>query len=118
MAPARRTSRRPTIIRPSPLRRSDLRQVPERLVHLLRRVLVVLELAGEERLVAREVEMAVAAQVEDDRLPLAVSLAPERLLDAAAHRVSRLGPPQDPLRARELPGGMAGPHRGHGGRPE
>src|SRR2546430_7860651 len=31
-----------------------------------------------------EVEMAVAAQIEDDRLPLAVSLASERLVDDAA----------------------------------
>src|SRR2546427_3797308 len=38
------------------------------LFDLLRRVLVVLELAGEERLVGGEVEVAVAAQVEDDRL--------------------------------------------------
>src|SRR6266480_2359960 len=116
MAPARRTSRRPTMIRPSPLRRSDLRQVPERLVHLLRRVLVVLELAGEERLVGREVEMAVAAQIEADRLPLAVSLASERLVDDAAPRVSRLGRRQDALRARELHGGMEGAHLGHGDR--
>src|SRR5204863_8252521 len=110
MAPARRTSRRPTIIRPSPLRRSDLRQVPERLVHLLRRVLVVLELAGEERLVGRGVEMAVAAQIDDGRLLLAVSLGSERLVDDAAQRVCRLARRLDALRGRELQGGLAGAH--------
>src|SRR3989449_3161335 len=86
--------------------RLHLRQVLERLLDLLGGVLVVLELAREKRLVGREVEMTVAAQVEDDRLPLALALAPERLVDGPAHGVGRLGCGQEALRPRELHGGV------------
>src|SRR3989454_8408614 len=88
--------------------RLHLRQVLERLLDLLGGVLVVLELAREKRLVGREVEMTVAAQVEDDRLPLALALAPERLVDGPAHGVGRLGCGQEALRPRELHGGVEG----------
>src|SRR2546426_11516633 len=96
--------------------RLHLRQVLERLLDLLGGVLVVLELAREKRLVGREVEMTVAAQVEDDRLPLALALAPERLVDGPAHGVGRLGCGQEALRPRELYGGVEGGDLWHGDR--
>src|SRR5260370_38327427 len=57
-----------------------LRHVAQRLFDLRRRVLVVLELAGQERLVRAEVEVAVAGEVEQDRLALACFLATECLI--------------------------------------
>src|SRR5262245_60158694 len=72
-----KNSRRPTNTRSA----RDPRQVRERLVDLLGRVLVVLELAGEIRLVGGQIEEAVAGQVEHDRLPLAIGPASDSIVD-------------------------------------
>src|SRR5262249_48324041 len=53
-------------------RRSHLRHALERFFDLRGRVLVVLQLAGQVRLVGPEIEVAVARQVEEDRAALAV----------------------------------------------
>src|SRR4030095_3252466 len=74
----------------------------------LGRVLVVLELAGQERLVGAEVEVAVAGEVEENRLPLARLLAAQRLVDGHADGVRRLRRRDDGLGARELQGGLEG----------
>src|SRR5438552_3952260 len=79
-----------------------LGQMLEGLRDLLGGVLVVLEPAGQIGLVGAQVEEAVAAQVEDDGLLLALLLALERLVDGAADRVRRLRRRQDALGAREL----------------
>src|SRR5882724_8464829 len=84
------------------LLRLDLRQLLERLLDLRRRVRVVLELAGEVSLVGAEVEVAVAREVEENRLALAVALAPQCLVDRDADGVRRLRGRDDALGAREL----------------
>src|SRR5262245_56359024 len=61
--------------------RLHLGKMPEGFRHLLGRILVVLELPGQIRLVGREVEEPVTAEVEDDRLLLAFLLALERFVD-------------------------------------
>src|SRR5256886_13831265 len=89
--------------RESPMRaRLDLRHAAQRFLDLRRRVLVVLELAGQERLVGAEVEVAVAGEVEQDRPALAFFLAAERLIDRDSDRVSGLRRRDDALAAREL----------------
>src|SRR5262249_56418970 len=77
----------------------DLRHAAQRLLDLRRRVLVVLQLAGEELLVRAEVEVAVAGQVEENRLALAVFLASQRLVDGDFDRVRRFGGGNDALAA-------------------
>src|SRR5881296_34952 len=79
--------------RPPPIfsLRLHLGQMRERLRDLLGGVLVVLELAGQIGLVGAQVEEAVAAQVEDDGLLLALLLALERLVDGAADGVQEGG---------------------------
>src|SRR4029453_13887691 len=74
-------------------------QRAKRLPPLLGGVLVILQPAAEIRLVGREVEEAVAAQVEHDGLPLAFLLRLQRLADGSAHRVGRLRRGQDALGA-------------------
>src|SRR3972149_4839272 len=71
----------------------DLRDPGHRFLHLLRRVGVVLQLAGEVLVVGSEVEVAVAAGVEQDDAPLA------RLAGRAGPRG---GPPRPP-RGRPAP---------------
>src|SRR5688572_5033416 len=61
--------------------RLHLRQLAERLLHLLPRVLEVLKLAREVCLVGAEVEVAVTGEVEDDRALLPLLLGAERLVD-------------------------------------
>src|SRR3990170_709304 len=111
-APPFRNSRRPTLI-VALLLGPDLGQVLEGLRDLLGRVLVVLELAREVGLVGREIQEAVPAQVEDDRLAFALLLGAEGLVDRAADRVGRLRRGQDALGARELDGRLEGGDLGH-----
>src|SRR5260370_39957100 len=80
-----------------------LRHVAQRLFDLRRRVLVVLELAGQERLVRAEVEVAVAGEVEQDRLALACFLATGCLIDRDSDRLGRLRPRHEALASRALP---------------
>src|SRR5206468_4859099 len=80
----------------------DLRQAPQRLLDLRRRIFVVLQLAGEERLVGAEVEVAVAGQVEQNRLALAALLAAQRFVDRDLDGVRRFRRGDDALGAREL----------------
>ena len=65
-----------------------------------------MQLAGEEGLVGAEVEVAVAREIEENGLPLAVPLAPQGLVDHHADRVRRLRRGNDALGARELDGGL------------
>jgi len=65
----------------------NLRQLLERLAHLLGRVLVVLELALQVALVRAKVEVAMPGQVERDRLGLPGFPAAKRLVDDDADRV-------------------------------
>ena len=74
----------------------------QRLLHPLRRVLEVLELAGEVRVVRRHVDVAVAGEVEEDGPLLPLLLRLERLVDRGPDRVRRLGRRDDELGAREL----------------
>src|SRR3989304_3578001 len=69
---------------------------------LLRRVGVVLRLAGEVLIVGGEVEVAVAAEVEQDGAPIARLAGGQRLVDGGAYGVGGLRRGQDPLRAGEL----------------
>ena len=85
---------------------SDLGQAGERGLDLLERVLVVLEAAVEVALVGGQVEVAVAAQVEQDDPRLAGLLGRERLVDRDPDRVGRLGRRQDALGPRELDAGL------------
>src|SRR5438552_12904451 len=80
----------------------DLRHAPQRLRDLRGRVLVVLKLAAEVGLVRAQIEMAVAGEVEKNRLTLAVALASKRLVDRDADGVRGLGRRDDALGAREL----------------
>src|SRR5881396_3296437 len=79
----------------------DLRQVRERLAHLLRRVLVVLELAVHVALIRTEIEVAVPGQIERDRLRFSGFLTTKCLVDDDADRVGRLGRGQVAFSARE-----------------
>src|SRR3989337_2364267 len=71
-----------------------LRYPCHRFLHLLRRVGVVLQLAGEVLVVGGEVEVAVAAEVEEDGAPFARLAGGQRLVDGGA----------------EGAGGLRGPH--------
>src|SRR4030042_1328162 len=103
-APAPRPGRvSPTVTGERPLDR-HLRQVRERLLHLLGGVVEVLELARGVGVVRRHVDVAVAGEVEEDDLLLALLLRLERLVDRAADGVRRLGRGDDELGARELDG--------------
>src|SRR3990172_1531499 len=73
-----------------------------RLLDLLRRVGVVLQLAGEVLVVGGEVEVAVAAEVEQDHPPLARLAGGQRLVDGGADGVGGLRRRQDALSAGEL----------------
>ena len=68
----------------------DHRERGQRGLDLLERVLVVLEVAGQVALVGRQVEVAVAAQVEQDDLGLAGLAGRQRLVDRHADGVGRL----------------------------
>ena len=85
---------------------ADLRQAREGGLDLLRGILVVLERAVEVALVRGQVEVAVAAQVEQDDPGLAGFLRRERLVDGDADRVGRLGRRQDALGPGELDAGL------------
>src|SRR5829696_412677 len=67
--------------------RSDIKEIPRQVV-----------------LVGLEVEVAVAAEVEDDRLGPALLLAPQGLVDHGLDGVGRLGGGEDALGAGELHG--------------
>src|SRR3990170_980852 len=77
-----------------------------RLLHLLRGVGVVLQLAGEVLVVGGEVEVAVAAEVEEDDAPIARLAGGKRLVDGGADGVGGLGGGEDALRAGELERGL------------
>jgi hypothetical protein len=85
---------------------SELRHAAQRLLDLARRVFVVLELAAQVRLVGAEVEVAVAGEVEQDRLLLAFLLGALGLVDGHPDGVGRLRGRDDAFRARELQGGV------------
>src|SRR5690606_33766936 len=95
----------PCILLPTgaPLDAGQLRQGP--LDDFIRQ-LVVLQLAGQVRVVGGQVEVAVAAQAKQDRPRLALFLGLERLVDRGPHRVSRLGRRQYALRPGKLDGGL------------
>src|SRR5438093_10503767 len=75
----------------SPPLRRDLRHLRERLRDLRSRVLVVLQLPGEVGLVSAAIEVAVAREVEEERLTPAVALTAQGLVDRNAHGMRGLG---------------------------
>src|ERR671921_960103 len=76
--------------------------------YLLVRVLQVDELSGEVLLVGREVEVAVAAEVEEDGLLLSCLSGLERQVYGGFDRVRHLGRWHDALRPRERDPGLEG----------
>src|SRR5439155_624841 len=70
------------------------------------RLLVVLEGAGEVLLVGRQVEVAVAAEIEEDHLRRAAGLGLEGLVDRDLQRVCRLGRREDAFGPGELDPGL------------
>src|SRR5436309_10567941 len=103
--------------RESPMRaRLDLRHAAQRFLDLRRGVLVVLKLAGQERLVGAEVEVAVPGEIEQDRALLAFLLGPLGLVDHDPDRVGRLRRRDDALAARELHRRLEGGELRHRGR--
>src|SRR3954471_6217103 len=87
-------------------RSTDGRQTRERRLDLLARVLVVLERTVEIPLVRREVEVTVAAQVEQDDLRLTGLFGGKRLVDRDADLVRRLWRRQDALGTGEHDAGL------------
>src|SRR4051812_30372655 len=85
---------------------SDLRQAIEAALELALVVRNVLQLAAEIVHVRLHVEMAVAAQIEQDGLGLALALATQRLVERALDHVVGFGRRQDTLDARELDPGL------------
>jgi len=80
---------------------ADGGQRREGFLDLLGGVLVILEAPSEVALVGRQVEMAVAAQVEQDDLRLARLTGGQRLVDRDADGMGRLGGRQDAFRPGE-----------------
>src|SRR5262245_32857105 len=97
----------PRRARAAPSRRLlDRRQAGERHRELAFVVVAVLQLAGEVVHVRLHVEVAVAAEVEEDRARDAFLAAADRLVDRALHRVVRLRRGEDALDARTLHHGI------------
>src|SRR5450755_982121 len=84
----------------------DARQARERRGQFLLVVVPVDQLALEVVDIGLHIEMAVAGQVEQDRLFLAFLLAAQRLVDGAAHRVVGLRRRHDALATRKLDAGF------------
>src|SRR5436189_3847571 len=86
---------------PARLRHGDLRQLLDGPVDARLRQLQVLQAAGQERVVGRHVEVAVAAEPEQDHPPVAGLAGRGGLLGHRPQGVRRLRRGQEPLGARE-----------------
>src|SRR5690348_1280879 len=78
----------------------------ERLLDVLGRIFIILELARDIALVGSHIEMAVTAQAEQDGSGTSRGASVDCLVDSGTNGVRRLRSRQDALGARELQGGF------------